>query len=213
MQHTLTVSPRSVVGKSSAPLAKDGVIPAVVYGPAQEALSISVPLLPFEALLRAGGESSLIALEGLDKPINALVHELDRDPVTHVPRHVDFYAVKKGEKVTVSVTLAFVGESEAVKLGANLVKVLHEVEIETDPTNIPSELEVDISPLKAIDDRITVADLVAPQGVTILAEDDEVVAIAQAVEEESEEDSAAPDMDAIETEKKGKGDAEEGSEG
>lgn len=211
MQHTLTVSPRTVVGKSSEALKKEGAIPAVVYGPKQDAVSITVPLHEFEALLRHGGESALITLEGLEKPIQALVHDLDRDPVTHVPRHADFYAVEKGAKVTVSVSLSFVGESAAVKAGANLVKVLHEVEIESDPTKIPAEIEVDVTSLEAEGDQIHVSALTAPAGVEILTPGEEVVALAQAVAEETEEDGAAPDMDAIEVEKKGK-DEEEADE-
>lgn len=211
MQHSLTVSPRTVVGKSTKVLASEGVIPAVVYGPKQEAIPVSVPLLAFEAILRHGGESSLIELSGLEKPIQALVHDLDRDPVTHVPRHVDFYAVEKGAKVTVSVPLSFVGESMALKSGANLVKVLHEVEIEADATKLPSEIEVDISSLNAEGDQIHVSDLKAPAGVTILTSEEEVVALAQAVAEETEEDTAAPDMSAIEVEQKGK--SEDESEG
>lgn len=204
MQHRLTVSPRTVVGKSSTALADEGAIPAVVYGPKQEAIPLTVSLLEFEALLRKGGESAVITLEGLEKPIQALVHDLDRDPVSHTPRHVDFYAVEKGAKVTVSVSLAFVGESPAVKSGASLVKVMHEVEIESDPAKLPSELPVDISTLVEIGDQIRVEDLTAPAGVEILTPGEEVVALAQAVAEEAEEDSAAPDMDAIEVEKKGK---------
>ena len=211
MQHSLTVSPRTVVGKSTQVLAGEGLIPAVVYGPKQEAIPVSVPLLAFEAILRHGGESALIEISGLEKPIQALVHDLDRDPVTHVPRHVDFYAVEKGAKVSVSVPLAFVGESMALKAGANLVKVLHEVEIEADATKLPSEIEVDIASLNAEGDQIHVSDLKAPAGVAILTPGEEVVAIAQAVAEEAEEESAAPDMSAIEVEQKGK--AEEESEG
>ncbi|HEY0948532.1 MAG TPA: 50S ribosomal protein L25 [Candidatus Paceibacterota bacterium] len=203
MQHNLTVSPRDIVGKSSGKLADEGLIPAVVYGPKQEALSISVPLLPFEAVLRHGGESALIELSGLSKPMQVLVHDLDRDPVTHVPRHVDFYAVEKGAKVQVMVPLSFVGESMAMKQGANLVKVLHEVEVECDPSKIPAEIEVDITALAAEGDQIHISDIKAPSGVTILTSGEEVAAIAQAVEEESEE-GAALDMDAIEVEKKGK---------
>ncbi len=211
MQHSLTVSPRTIVGKSTKVLAVEGVIPAVVYGPKQEAIPVSVPLLAFEAILRHGGESALIEISGLEKPVQALVHDLDRDPVTHVPRHVDFYAVEKGAKVTVSVPLSFVGDSMAVKSGANLVKVLHEIEIEADATKLPSEIEVDIAPLNAEGDQIRVSDLKAPSGVTILTSEEEVVALAQAVAEETEEDAGAPDMDAIEVEQKGK--AEEESEG
>lgn len=209
MQHTLSVSPRTILGKSSLKLAKDGALPAVVYGPKQEAISITVPRPEFEALLRHGGESALITLEGLEKPMQVLIHDLDRDPVTHIPRHADFYAIEKGAKVTVSVPLSFIGESMAVKTGSNLVKVLHEVEIESDPSKLPSEIEVDISRLNADGDQIRVSDLKAPAGVAILTPEDEIVALAQAVEEEKEEESAGPDMDAIEVEKKGKDDAEE----
>lgn len=210
MQHTLTVSPRDLVGKSSAPLAAEGRIPAVVYGPKQESLSISVPLHEFEAILRHGGESALIELSGLAKPLQVLIHDLDRDPVTHVPRHADFYAIEKGAKVTVSVPLAFVGESLALKAGANLVKVLHEVEVECDPSKIPAEIEVDIAALNGEGDQIHVSDLKAPAGVSILTPGEEVAAIAQAVEEETEEETAAPDMSAIEVEKKGKDEEAEG---
>lgn len=211
MQHRLTVSPRTVVGKSSITLAKDGALPAVVYGPKQEPISITVPLPEFQALLRHGGESALIELAGLEKPLQVLIHDLDRDPVTHIPRHADFFAVEKGAKVTVSVPLAFVGDSAAVKAGANLVKVLHEVEIESDPTKLPSEIEVDISKLEAMDDQIHVSDLKAPNGVEILMPADEVVALAQAVAEETEDSAAGPDMDAIAVEKKGKTEGEEES--
>jgi len=209
MQHTLTVSPRTLIGKSSIPLKGEGSLPATVYGPKQDALSITVPLHEFEALLRHGGESALITLEGLEKPMQVLVHDLDRDPVTHTPRHADFYAVEKGAKVTVSVSLSFVGESAAVKAGANLVKVMHEIEIESDPTKIPTEIEVDISALAAEGDQIRVSDLKAPPGVEILTSGEEAVALAQAVAEESEEESAGPDMDAIEVEKKGKEETED----
>ncbi len=201
---TLTAQARTETGKKSKALAASGLMPAVVYGPKQEAVSVSIPLHEFEAVLRHGGESSLIELSGLDKAMQVQIQELDRDPVTNVPRHADFYAIEKGAKVTMSLPLSFVGESEAVKLGANLVKVLHEVEIEADPSKLPSEIEVSIESLKAVDDRITVADLKAPAGVAILTPEEEVIAIAQAIEEETEEDSAAPDMDAIEVEKKGK---------
>lgn len=201
--NSLSAEPRTIVGKSSAKLAKDGRLPAVVYGPKQEPMSVSLARLELEAFLRHGGEATLIDLTGLGKPLQVLIHNIDRDPVTSVPRHVDLYAVEKGAKITVTIPLSFIGESEAVRLGANLVKVLHEVEVESEPTKLPHEIEVDVSRLAALDDRITIADLTVPSGVEILMDGEEVVAIAQAVEEEPEE-TPALDMDAIEVEKKGK---------
>ncbi|HEX2792559.1 MAG TPA: 50S ribosomal protein L25, partial [Candidatus Paceibacterota bacterium] len=122
---TLNASPRTETGKAArAAAAAAGTMPATVYGPKQEALSVSIPLHEFEGILRNEGESTLIELSGLDKAIQVLIHEVDRDPVTSVPRHADFYAVEKGAKVHVSIPLSFINEAPAVKLGANVVKVL-----------------------------------------------------------------------------------------
>lgn len=183
-------------------------MPAVVYGHKQEALSISLSLHEFERVLRKAGESTLIELTGLDKPIQVLIHDVDHDPVTTTPRHADFYAIEKGAKVQVAIQLSYVGESPAVKAGSNLVKVMHEIEVEADPTKLPQEIEVDVSVLAQDGDQIHVKDLKLPAGVMFTAGEDEVVALIQAVEIEPEE-PVTVDMDAIEVEKKGKEEEEE----
>lgn len=206
---TLTITPRTAGGTPEADIVRSGGrMPAVVYGPKHEATSVSVPLAQMEAVLRHGGESSLITLEGMGAPISVLIHDIDRDPVTSVPRHADFYAVEKGAKVTLTVPLSFVGEAMATKVGANVVKVMHEIEVEAAADKLPHEIEVDISKLEALDDQIRVSDLVAPSGVTFITDAEEMVAIAQAPASE-EVDTPVLDMDAIEVEKKGKTDAEE----
>lgn len=206
---TLSATPRAETGKAARTLLSNGRMPAVVYGPKQETLPVSVPLADLEAILRHEGTSSVIELTGLDKPLQVLIHDLDRDPVMNTPRHADFYAIEKGAKVTVSVPLSFVGESFAVKAGANLVKVMHEVEIEADASKLVHEIEVDITALKEIGDQIHVKDLKAPAGVEILTDADETIAIAQAVEEEAADETASVDMASIEVEQKGKEDSEE----
>ena len=209
---TLQATAREATGKAARHAANtEGTMPAVVYGPKQETVLVSILLTDFERILRNEGESTLIELHGLAKPIQVLIHDIDVDPVTSIPRHADFYAIEKGAKVNVAVPLSFVGESMAVKLGANLVKVLHEVEIEADPSKIPHEIEVDITALAVEGDQIHVRSLKAPAGVTITTDGEETVALAQAVAVEAEEPTAGPDMDAIEVEKKGK-DEEEGAE-
>ena len=199
---TLNASARTAGGTNAAEeVRKAGRVPAVVYGPKQEAISISVALPEFEALLRHGGESSLIELTGLDKPLQVLIHDLVRNPVTSVPIHADFYAVEKGAKIEISVPISFIGESAAVKQGASLVKVLHELDIEAAPDKLPHEIEVDISALVEMGDQIHVSDIVAPTGVVIMTAGEEVIVLVQAVEVEAEEPSAGPDMSAIEVEK------------
>lgn len=211
---TLTATKRDATGKSAAKaLATEDRIPAVVYGPKQAATPISLSLPEFKKVLRDAGESSVIALSGLGSDMQVLIHDVDLDPVTSLPRHADLYAIEKGAKVEVAVPLSFVGEAPAVKAGANLVKVMHELEIEADPANLPHEIEVDVSGIALVGDQIHVRDLAIPHGVTVKVEGEEVVALAQAVQEEVEEETAAPDMDAIEVEGKGKSEAEEPSEG
>lgn len=208
---TLAATKREKIGKTSRSHVREGKLAAVVYGPKQESTPITLTLKEFEKVFREAGESSVIELTGLGATLQVLVHDIDHDPVKSTPRHVDFYAIEKGAKVEVAVPLNFIGESAAVKAGANLVKVLHELEIEAAPADLPHAIDVDISVLDAVGDQIHVRDLKIPARVTVKVDEEEVVALIQEVEEEPEEPAAALDMAAIEVEKKGKTD-EEGAE-
>lgn len=203
---TLEVTKR---GDERAPaLRRAGSIPAIVYGAHHASTPITIAASAFEKVLREAGEATIVLLAGLGAPLPTLIHEVDRDPLTNRPRHVDFYAVTKGEKVEVAIPLVFVGESPAVEAGANLVKVLHEIEVEADPMNLPHDIEVNLSALKAINDRIYASDLVLPSGVELVGEPEEVVALVQEVVEEKVEEVAPADIASIEVEKKGKEETE-----
>lgn len=209
MTITLKTEARSARGKQLAALRKEGVLPAVVYGAKHEAVALSLSLSEFERAYREAGESTVLVLSGAAEDAEVLIHEVSHDPVSSVPLHVDFYAIEKGKKVNVNVSIEFTGEAPALKLGAVLTKVLHELEVEAMPKDLPHELAVDVSGLAAIDDQITVADIAAPAGVTILNDPEEVIVVASAVEEESEESTEAVDMSAVEVEAKGKKEEEE----
>ena len=199
---TLAVEKRKEGGASAPALRRAGSIPAAVYGAHQAATAIAVPARAFEKVFREAGEASIVALSGLGEPLPTLIHEVDLDPITNHPRHVDFYAVTKGQKVQVAIPLTFIGEAPAVEAGANLVKVLHELEVKADPMNLPHDIQVDLSVLKAINDRIYVRDLVLPAGVELAVEPEEVVALVQEIVEEKVEEVVA-DIASIEVEKKG----------
>ncbi len=210
----LKAAKRSVIGKGVRELRASGKIPAIVYGPKQEATPIELSLRDFTKALAVAGESSVIALSVDGETHNVLVHDVDRDPVTETPRHADFYAIVKGQKVTINVPITFKGEAPAVKeLGANLIKALHEIEVEADPMNLPRELIVDVSGLSALDMRIEAKDIMLPDGVLLVTKPDEVVAtVIVAVEEKELE--PAPDVASIEiSEERGKKPAEEGEAG
>lgn len=209
---TLHAEKRAKTGKQMRKGELADTMPAVIYGPKHESEPIVLKLTDFTKILRDEGESTVLEITGIGSPFQVLIHEIDRNPVTGVPRHADFYAIEKGAKVNVAIPITFIGESPAVKSGASLVKVMHEIEIESDPANLPHDIEVDISVLIEIGDQIHVSDIKLPKGVTATVEGDEVVVLTQEVAVEAEEPSAGPDMDAIEVEKKGKDEPKEEAE-
>ncbi|MDO8593527.1 MAG: 50S ribosomal protein L25 [bacterium] len=207
---TLAVEKRTDGGASAPALRRAGSVPGVVYGAHQEATPVAVSSIAFGKILRQAGEATIVSLTGLGEEIPTLIHEVDLDPLTNLPRHVDFYAVTKGQKVEVAIPLVFVGVSPAVEAGANLVKVIHELEVEADPMNLPHNIEVDLSALAALGDKIHASDLVLPSGIKLITPPEEVVALVQEVVEEKEEEVAPADISAIEVEKKGKEEVAEG---
>src|SRR5581483_2294979 len=129
-------------------LRKAGKLPAVVYGRSEESTPIAVDRKIFEKLYKDAGESTVITLKGLGGDKDALIHEVSVHPVSGEAIHADFYAIQKGQTVTVAVPLEFEGVSPAVKdLGGTLVKVMHELEIECEPKDLPQHIMVDISSL------------------------------------------------------------------
>ncbi len=197
----LKAAKRGALGKGLQALRAKGMMPAVVYGPKQEATPIEITLRDFSKVLDEAGESTVINLNVDGEGHNVLIHDVDFDPVTNIPRHADFYAIVKGQKVKVHVQLEFTGESAAVKsMGANLVKALHELEVEADPMNLPHEITVDISTLDELNKQILAGDLKLPAGVELVTKPGEVVVTAvAAVEEKIDEPVEGPDMAAIGT--------------
>ncbi len=204
---TLAVEKRDKDAATLSALRGTGRIPAVVYGAHHESMPISVDAIEFSKISREAGEATIVSLSGLGAAVPTLIHEIERDPLTSKPRHVDFYAVTKGEKVEVAIPLTFIGESAAVEAGANLVKVLHEVEVKADPMNLPHTIEVDLSALVELNSQIHTRDLVLPAGVELVTDENEVVVLTQEVAAERIEEAAA-DIASIEVEKKGKEEAE-----
>lgn len=197
---TISIEKRTERGNRLEKLRKAGKVPAVFYGPKDASESITISRGEFERILKSEGESSVITLKGDGVEKDVLIHGIQLHPLTQQIEHVDFYVIDKTKKVEVSVPLEFEGEAPAVKnLGGILVRVLHEVEIEVLPTDIPQHISVDISVLKDFESIIHAGDLALPEGVTLLTGADEAVALTEEPrEEEPEESTEAPSIDDIE---------------
>src|SRR3989338_8386045 len=98
-------------------LRKNGEIPAVFYGAKTKNTSISVSTIEFKKVWRGAGESSAIKVLTPDGDIDALIHEVQVDPVSEEPIHVDFLAIDMTKKIRVKVAVVFEGISNAVKTG------------------------------------------------------------------------------------------------
>lgn len=200
-------------GISNEEIRKNGGVPAVFYGPKEATQSISVDEIKFMKVYEEAGESSVVTLKGAGEDHEVLIHDIQFDPIKGRPLHVDFYVIEKGKKVAVDVPLEFEGVAPAEKtLGGVLVKVLHEVEIEAMPKDLPHEIKVDISSLVDFDAVIHAKDLILPAGVELITDPEETVALVQEPKDEEEEPAEAPDLSKIEVEAKGKKEEEASTE-
>lgn len=194
-------------------LRDEGKMPAVFYGKKTPSTPISVVQKDFIKVWNKAGESGVVSLKDGSKTVDVLIHAVDTDPRTDRPNHVDFYVFEKGKKIEVSVPLDFIGVSPAVKdLGGNLTKVLHEIKISADPTNIPHDIKVDISTLANFGDVIVVSDIKLPGGVDMIEHPTEIVASVSEPKADEPEETAPVDLSAIEVEKKGKKEEEASAE-
>ncbi len=169
-----------------------GHVPAVVYGPKQEPLAMSLDELTFDKVRKDAGESTIITLTGLGEELEVLIKQVDFNPIKQGIVHVDFYAIERGKEMTVSIPLEFVGEAPAEKGGIGTVtRIIQDVEVTCRPSDIPSDITVDVSTLATENDKITVGDLPKIEGVTYNAEAEDPVAVISVQKEEVEEEVVA----------------------
>lgn len=206
--------------ESAEPMNGREPIKAVVYGNGIPSVSLYIGPSDFLHLYREVKYSSLFDLIIDDqKPVKALIQDVQVHPVTMQPIHVDFRQIRMDQSITVEVPLVFEGESDAVKMGGTLIKNLEEVEVECLPADLPKELVVDLSVLKTYDDRILVSSLAIPSGVKLNHESDQLIAAVEEPLSEEElkklEEQSIGDVAEVKTEgdeKKEEESKEEGSE-
>jgi len=178
---------------------------AVMYGRELPNQTLEVSLNEFMRVYREVKQSMLfdVSVDGKE-PVKALIQEVQVNPITMVPIHVDLRQIRMDQPITLSVPLIFTGESGAVKLGGTLVKALDELEVTCLPADLPKEIVVDLAPLATFQDRITVSSLTLPHGVKVEQRPEEVIALVEAplTEEELKQMEAAEvgDVTAVTTE-------------
>lgn len=216
-RHKLKAQKREVFGKKLKNMRRQGTIPGVIYGPKFDSLAIQFDLKEFDEVFKLAGETNILEIFLREKEsYSVLIKKVQLHPLSDLPLHVDFYKVDLGKKVTAKVPVEFIGESEAVKSGEGvLLELVHEIEVESLPTDIPSAFQVDISPLKSLDDMITITDLKIPLGVTVKLEPEELICkITELMKEEEIKPEVTPEeVEVIKEKKEGETEEETDKEG
>ena len=211
---TLTAQHREVTGKAVNRMRKEGRLPAVVFGHGLESASVSLNTHDFEQLRRRVGQNALIDLsvDG-SKTTPVLVQHVQIHPVNRRPLHVDLFAVRMSEELTVDVPLIPTGESMAVtQLGGTLLHPTEQLRVKALPDHLPQSISYSIESLIDFDSAVKVSDLEIPDDVTLLSDPDEVIATVQRPRIEVEEVPEAEE-EAAEGEEGAEGEAAEGEEG
>jgi large subunit ribosomal protein L25 len=176
-QTTVRAKPREAAGTRAVKKVRStGGIPGVVYGREFGApLPIVVDAKDLRAALVSHGGSAVLNLEIEGRgSTTAIIHDRQLDVVTKRLIHIDLHAIRLDEVIEAHVPVVLVGASPGVKEGGILDFVLREVTIEALPTDIPNSIEVDISGLNMFD-NVHARDIVAPSGVKITDNPDEIV--------------------------------------
>jgi large subunit ribosomal protein L25 len=190
----LEVSKRAITGKKVRFLRRGGLIPCNIYGYGMDSMPVQAEVRKLAHVLSRAGGTDLISLKmkNVDSPGKVLIREIQRNPMTGEPIHVDFYQVRMTEKLKANVPLVFIGEAPAMKLkNVSLMHALTSLHIEALPDDLPHNIEVDISSLAVPEDAMHVKDLKIGDKITVLTDPDQMIIKVSEVRKVAEEVPAA----------------------
>tara|TARA_Y100001949_G_C15960346_1_gene318940 strand:+ start:721 stop:1425 length:705 start_codon:yes stop_codon:yes gene_type:complete len=206
--YKLKIEDRTLTGtKSAKTLRNSGIIPGVLYYKGEETINVAVDKLAMYHAIHSGQRIYEINVAGATQYV--MVKELQYHPVTDVLIHIDFMRVRRSEKINISVPLILFGDAAGVKEGGVLSQSLTQIEIECFPTDVPEQIELDVTKLE-MNNSYSVADVkVEHDEITILSEPElNVVSIhppvaeeEPMVEEEVEGEEEVEDEEEVEGEK------------
>ncbi|MGL4305187.1 MAG: 50S ribosomal protein L25/general stress protein Ctc [Mycobacteriaceae bacterium] len=198
----LDATVRTEFGKGAARRARrDGQVPAVLYGHGTDPQHLNLPARDFAAILRGHGTNAILNLNIAGEDHLALTKSVVVHPIRRYIEHADLLVINRGEKVSVEVAIIITGDAEA---GSLIAQDTNTIEVEAPVMSIPEQIEVSVEGL-AIGTQINAADVVLPEGVTLVTDPEVLVvnisAAPTAADMESDgsgNDSATPAAEAAE---------------
>lgn len=165
----ITAETRTEFGKGAARrIRREDKIPAVIYGHGNDPVHVTLPGHQTMMALKHGGSNALLELDVEGSEQLALAKEVQVDPIRRVIEHIDFVAVRRGEKVTVDVAIHLVGDAAPDTLVVTENAVLS---VEAEATHIPEFFEVSVEGAP-VGTQIHAKDVNLPSGTTLLADEE-----------------------------------------
>lgn len=206
----LSVEKRDLLGKKVRLIRAEGKLPANIYGKDMPSMAIQIDGKEFKKALHAAGLTQVIYLSVDKQEIPTMIQNVQTDPVSDLYIHADFKKVNLMQKLEAQVPVVIVGESEAVAQNkGDMMTLVNSLYVEALPTDMPQEIEVDVSGLKEIGDEVKIADLKKSGNFTI-TDDAETVIVRIA---EHKEESLEPETEAEIVEGEAAAEGETPSEG
>jgi len=182
---TLTAESRTEFGKGAARrLRRDWKVPAVLYGHGTDPVHMALPSIEFARVLRAHGTNAVLTITVDGGEHLALVKTVVVHPLRNYIEHADLLVIRRGEKVTIDVTVVIVGDAEP---GSLVTQDATTVEVEADVMSIPEQFEVSVEGAE-IGTQIVASEVALPSGVTLISEPETlIVNVVQAPSEQAME--------------------------
>ena len=190
----ILVTKRDLLGKKTRFLRRQGITPVHLFGHSIESLSLQCDTAQLQKIITQAGKTRPVSLkvDNDKQPKSVFIREIQRNEVSRQLLHVDFYQVKKGEKIAVDVPIILVGAAPAMKeKGRMLAHGITTLSIECLPDSIPPQIEVDLSILEEVEQAIHVRDILLDPEITVHADPDQlVVKVSESTVKETAEEVA-----------------------
>ncbi len=185
----LQLANREILGKKTRFLRRQGITPVHLFGHNVKSLALQCDTAELQRIIAHAGMTRLIALEveGDKQPRSVFIREIQRNEISGQLLHVDFYQIRKEEKIKAEIPLVLVGEAPAMRLKGHILdQVLASLSVECLPDKLPPRIEVDLSSLEEVDQAIHVSDIALGPDITVITTPDQMVVKVSEVRAEEE---------------------------
>jgi large subunit ribosomal protein L25 len=199
----LKADKRDILGKKTRFLRRQGITPAHLFGHGIESLTLQCDTAELQQIIHQGGATRLIdiSIEDDTQPRSAFIREIQRDALNGQLLHVDFYQIKKTEKITADIPIILTGEAPATKSKDNMIEhLLNQLSVECLPDKLPPQIEVDLSPLAEAGQAIHVKDINLDKDITINTDPEQLIVKVSRVKAAAEEEVEAAEEVEVEEE-------------